>query len=707
MNKNYTFIVLVLFLYIPQAFAGFTLSGSTITQSGTDTDLSGLSGITGVTVTVEGGVTYYNIGTRQLNITGNLTVDGRTERLSSSYSPTVNADYVFQVSGQLTINNFENKFGDLEYFQDVVFYSTYVNTFCCGRFGFRVSSSGTLVMNGGYIRSDSSVRFEPGSRLEITNAGFVTDTSTGIQMRFFTDDFDIDGLFVKNYLFAVGVNALGTSNLNGLELYGGFAGASGSLSAGSEYIFRNFRSSGIGSNEQAGVADYNFITFINAAAGSELNVRGQVNDTRSAGLYRNYKTVKVKTTELSGAAIEGAQVYIKDTNHGNRRDWTASNTENDNTNINFTNDRIYNQTTNSSGETNEFEVLLSVLARPAGNQSDGLNTGLNTIDIRGKNNNNSDLFDFYFWSYEHLPAQTEQELKGVNTKNINWTLFADANITETTKATVDAYTSIDNLNQLYDRAKSWNVDNVGLGYPTVGAQLIDGDGTKVDLDNINLIVNASVASAFAVNTGSDVVTIKAASLVPGNRFESIKTTGTISLQNGAELKTGYEDSTGTYVYLELTNLDQQTILVTDQQNSGSPVTLLNIPSTSGTYATHFQLPPGGEINVLVERAGYAPWTETIPDGDLNFVREVSTSLSAITAENQIKTIDLLIKLLQKTEAVLHTTNVQSLPVPSVSVSTTITASSGSPSVTNQEAELALLRRILVKMTAVRETVNQN
>jgi len=159
--------------------------------------------------------------------------------------------------------------------------------------------------------------------------------------------------------------------------------------------------------------------------------------------------------------------------------------------------------------------------------------------------------------------------------------------------------------------------------------------------------------------------------------------------------------------MELTNLDQQTILVTDQQNPGTPLTLLNVPSTSGTYATHFQLPAGGVINVLVERDGYAPWTETIPDGDLNFVREVNTSLSAITAENQLKTIDLLIKLLQKTEAVLHTTNAQSLPVPSVSVSTTTTASSGSPSVTNQEAELALLRRILAKMTAVREAVNQN
>jgi hypothetical protein len=145
-------------------------------------------------------------------------------------------------------------------------------------------------------------------------------------------------------------------------------------------------------------------------------------------------------------------------------------------------------------------------------------------------------------------------------------------------------------------------------------------------------------------------------------------------------------------------------LITDQNTAS---TLLDIDNQTGTYTTHLPLPAGGVINVLVERDGYAPWTEIIPTGDLNFVREVSTSLSAITAENQIKTIDLLIKLLQKTEAVLNATNNQSLPVPSVTVSISTTTSTGGASVDNQEAELSILRRILAKMTALRESVNQN
>ena len=116
------------------------------------------------------------------------------------------------------------------------------------------------------------------------------------------------------------------------------------------------------------------------------------------------------------------------------------------------------------------------------------------------------------------------------------------------------------------------------------------------------------------------------------------------------------------------------------------------------------MPTNGVINVLVERDGYAPWTETVPDGDLTFVREVNTSLTTITAENQIKTIDLLTKLLQKSEAILNATNNQSLPIPSVSVSISTTAISSGPSVDNQNTELAILRRILAKMTAARETI---
>lgn len=168
----------------------------------------------------------------------------------------------------------------------------------------------------------------------------------------------------------------------------------------------------------------------------------------------------------------------------------------------------------------------------------------------------------------------------------------------------------------------------------------------------------------------------------------------------------YPNPFDSYIYTELTNLNQQDILITDQQNPSSPVTILNVLNQTGTYKTHFALPTGGEINVLVEREGYAPWTETLPNGELNFIREVTTSLSSITGANQILTIDLLIKLLQKTEAVLNSVNTQGLPVPAVNVTTNTTSSTGPPSVDNQNVELGILTNILAKLTAIRDAVEQ-
>ena len=714
MKKNYTLLVLALFLYIPQAFGQFSLSGTTITQTGTAANLDNIEFKANAYEeysfgTLQGETLTYRRATldgRNLIIQGTMTLNPDPDALNQDellLTPnSLNNTITIQNGGELILGGYITN-TDLT---TRVAQGTALRAFMRG--GAFYQNGGVLVQNGGKFTqigtaflTDAAFRVENGGTVDVTEGTWASTVkhttnagAVGPYFRLETNDITINGLKMSGQNVSIVTQDLSPVSITGLSLvesnltfqgvnpvdtwttvedFGGFTGG------GSLFVW----------------AQRFGIKLLNAKNGGNTPVSPVHSANNNGSIAETAATVKFIITDTAGSPIQNALVYGKAVDHilpSAVLVPTGFDKPNDN--------GLYNELTNASGETAVFEVKINY------NYQDGTGTGGtgNRVELWRSNTDNSE--DFALLSYNHDIAEVNVDLLGTGRKDIRWTLFDDLDITQSTKATVDAYTSIDNLDQLYDRAKSWKIDNVGLEYPTVGAQLIDGDGTKVNLDNINLIVNASAASAFAVNTGTDAVTIKAASLVPGNRFESIKTTGTISLQNGAELKTGYEDSTGTYVYLELTNLDQQTILVTDLQNPGSPP-ILDIPSTTGTYTTHFELPPGGEINVLVERAGYAPWTETIPDGDLNFVREVSTSLSAITAENQIKTIDLLIKLLQKTEALLHTTNVQSLPVPSVSVSTTITASSGSPSVTNQEAELALLRRILAKMTAVREAVNQN
>lgn len=453
----------------------FSLSGSTITQTGTDVNLSGLSGISGVSTAVFGGVTHYNVGARAINFAGNQTVNGRVERVYSSFSP---GNYVFQVSGTMTINDTEDKSGDLVYFQDIIFHSTYTNSFCCGNYGFRVSSTGNLIMNGGYIRSDSSPIFDNGSRLQLTNAGFVSNTSNNtIQMRFFCADFDINGFFVKNFKFVAGVNALSSSNMSGLNLYGGTIATSGALTAGSPYTFSDFSSTGFGAGQQVDINDKNFINFMNAKNGSNLRLRGVINDSRAPGLYRNFKRLKINITDQSGP-VDDVSIFTRDTDNGNRRDWTASNTGNDVTDINFTSDRTYFHKTQVAGNTQDFDVLLSVLARPTGGINDVVNGGLNTADVRGATGVlGEDKFIFNIWSYNHNFKQTDTVLNGTGDATISDKIFNDSNITEVVQATTQAYTTIDNSEMLYDYLKYMKTLNANIELPTADTLLLSASGT--------------------------------------------------------------------------------------------------------------------------------------------------------------------------------------------------------------------------------------
>lgn len=457
----------------------FSLAGSLITQSGTDTDLSGLSGISGVTTTTLGGVVFYDVGAKALNFSGTQTINGRTERVISSFSP---GNYVFQVSGTMTINDFEDKSGDIEYYEDVVFHSTYVNSFCCGNYGFRVSSSGTLVMNGGYIRSDSSPLFETGSRLESTNAGFISNTSNNtVQLRFFCNDFDVNGFFVKNFKFVVGINALASSSMNGLELYGGSIATSGALSAGSEYVFKDFGSAGYGSEQQVDINDNNFLTFINPVEGSEMKLRGVINDARASGLYKCERTLKVKIEDDSGVT-EGASIFVRDTNNNERRNWTASGSENDTVGINFIEDKTYFESTQANGETPEFNILLSVLARPTGSVLDVVNSGLNTPDVRNTTGvGGEDIFNFNIWSYNHKYKEIAVNLKGAGVLDIANKVFEDTSVTQKTLTIVQSYTTINSTEMLYDYLKYMKILAANIELPTIAEPLLGTNGTTLTL----------------------------------------------------------------------------------------------------------------------------------------------------------------------------------------------------------------------------------
>jgi hypothetical protein len=110
----------------------------------------------------------------------------------------------------------------------------------------------------------------------------------------------------------------------------------------------------------------------------------------------------------------------------------------------------------------------------------------------------------------------------------------DLSITETTKTTVDAYSTIDSAAQLYDRAKADLFDNFAGETQTT----VIKSGENIDARALNVVLDATAAQAFSLSGST--LTIKSSEYI-GN----ITTTGTITLSNGATFIGTFTDSVGT------------------------------------------------------------------------------------------------------------------------------------------------------------------
>jgi hypothetical protein len=151
----------------------------------------------------------------------------------------------------------------------------------------------------------------------------------------------------------------------------------------------------------------------------------------------------------------------------------------------------------------------------------------------------ADEFDFYTSSYLHLPQQQELTLTGTGTLTNNWQLLNDGGITQATKATVDAYTTITTAAQFYDRAKSWWYDNFeNLPTSQQGVLLVDRTGTLLDAGAYNITLNNTAGAVFAF--ASSTITIKTATFT-----DTLTTTGTITLSQSGTYSAGIVPATGT------------------------------------------------------------------------------------------------------------------------------------------------------------------
>lgn len=519
----------------------FTLSGSTITQTGTDTSLAGLSGIAGVSTFTYGSGdnrrSIYNIGSNILVLSGALTINPYKEKLVHNGLNSVRFNGTLTVDGRRTIN------GTIFYSTDTWLESTRNGTFNSSNLSFGSSSSTTLY--GGRIFCPSGFRLR--GTVNATNIVISTQqysasgnlSSSQKQIRLESPNISIDGMITENSRFAMVQFPAQLDRYQPKQMY--LALSFSSSSPNSDLILNGYDTDGSHLYDVA-LWGGNRTILRNAAQGSAIKVGPNTSrNSSSYGIVLVQQEFNPVIAVGSGPTVEGAKLYFTDYDNGGRVAYTRENyLTTPGLAFDTTTTKTYTGTLTSGGNlASNLEVVTAVVAVEAGNT----NTGLQPIDHRSKNNDATDEFEVFVASYGHGLTSFSAQLKGVETVTSGTTVFEDLLISESDRAVVDAYTALETPEKIYDRAKSNLVANyVGESQVDItrsGSSIsapvdIAFDSTAVDVYSSSSSVRR-IKTPLYTGSASSTVLLENGSLVAGGTFDRVVLvsgfTGTVDLAN--------------------------------------------------------------------------------------------------------------------------------------------------------------------------------
>lgn len=507
----------------------FTLSGTTITQTGTDTDLSGLTGIAGVDVVSHGSgageFVTYSIESLRLSIGGDLTIDPTNEILvfgNSAPDQTVNviSGGTLNLGKEVTVNGhtYQTEGTGL-----VVPDAT--KGACCTGQSMRINAGGTLNHFGATLQIAGCYQWEAGSTVNVVNGKIEATRGSLFRIRTQSTALSIDGLAMAGSVsidfFAAPLLFKGFFPIASDRACETVSAQSGGTD--SPYVFNDYTSDGM-------VLDFSIwrgadLQFVNLDKG-DSNPLVLFNGSNN-GLCQVFKEFQLSVSDSVGDPIEQAKSFITDIDHGQR----VNRSPRSGVNYDLLPVRTYTESTDSAGNT----ALQTVLTRC----SYAVTGAAPVWDYRGNNNAPTDLFTVHMAGYGEALASTIQKFQGSGVLELAWTLFPDGLIGETDRAIVDAYTEIDTPEKLYDAAKAFLVDNWGTYLDLVVAT------NTGDIGDLDFVVDPNAAQAFDFD--GTTITINATTF-----NGDITTTGTVTLSNGAQINGILSDANGTTGILELT-----------------------------------------------------------------------------------------------------------------------------------------------------------
>lgn len=458
----------------------FTLSGSTITQSGTDTNLTGLSAIAGVSVDSSGIYTQYNLGSLALVVNGSLTIPtGSKLKVTGAAGITITinnggtlnigtANSLTKQNGSvITINN---NFAVLEC-------ARATGNSYWSQFGLVVNSGGTLNVYGGYIYSNQTIKFYSGAIINIKDAiVYITANSTDGKVNWYNESslISIDGLTIYSQSSALLFGLLtNISKLNNYKPIGnsfGF-GVIDTLNFGTISV----------DNFQGGLSktdiifrttnDTNKYIVNGSNLGNSLSVSGHGGGTSRGYVEHNIRYRPTITDSTGKNNISNAVLYLKDTNNNLRSPISGQNQST----------KTYLLQTSTDGRPPQTLILTGCFHNN-GNASVNLFSLDDRLPVSG-----------YVYAYAYI-MQSISVIDSTLADQIPRILLAtDTNVTLTETNAISKLTSSfvvntatntisvianSTLDDLYDVMKVWKTRNVQaqLEYPSIDTQPVTASG---------------------------------------------------------------------------------------------------------------------------------------------------------------------------------------------------------------------------------------
>ena len=572
-----------------------------ITETGTDTDPSGIIGLTGVTDITSGADPFsvIGLGVNRLDIEGDLTIN------PEDFSLITDATAANAPNGAINVRNGGTlRLGVKTIIGTATKYTTGVAIIATERGNLNsqasiyVENGGTLIGNGADLQCAGIVKFANGSFIDIESLTITTFKNGPVQVRV-----EHSGTNTSRVVL----------NKKGLTLNGKSAQDSARLTTTGADAFDpasfivNF-SQGQYQPAAGGYPNQVFLDFNNgdnidpfdfAYAGSGgtggIDFNGNLVDFRNVsrrlrytnantkgGFSKTTKVVEFNLLNQSGGALNGVSYYAIDVNNGGRINFNS---------FDSTADIIY-----QGQNANPLLEIIPIIEFMAGEATTRF------IDDR----TNADTLTFKFVSYDTNVTTVTPNLIGLKTLNVDV-----VNPTDTSKSqvqsTVSAYTETETSAKVYDALKIPFVSNyTGQNAPFVsrsgilnnyGAFDIDFDGTGTGLPVI-------VGNKITVNLN-------------GLPFidDSI-TTGVINLINGAIYSGTRTDANGTVLPLRniaVAGLSAGSRLCVYNQNTATQVFNQVVTGTSYTaqYAEGVGYSAGDVLELKVAKINMLEFSTSV------------------------------------------------------------------------------------------------